>query len=533
MKPPPHTAELRQRLRGLSPTQAEMMRQVMRLHAAGDKLMSAQWLLQLAREAPEHPEVLVWQGLRHVESGQWQPATVALLRATALRPDDVKLWALLATAQSYLDDAGAVLHSLAQAERCAGSAADWLKLSIEYDRQGFFEQAWDAADKLLQLAPRSVTGLLQRSRCSKALGRADLAAADCRQLIQMDSEVARAWFALVDLKTVALSADELQLLQTHAQRAGLPQAELQFLEFALGKALEDAGEFESALTVFRRANDRVRAGLPWNSAGFAARAQALQAAFSSGTAAQAEAQGREVIFLVGMPRSGSTLIEQVLASHSSVEGASELPYLNQVIDAESRLRGQPFPAWVGRTTAADWTRLGQDYLRISARWRRQRPIATDKLPDNWMLAGAALAMLPEARVIDCRREALETCWSCYKQLFGPGLAAFSYDFDSMAQYWKACENMGDLLVQQRPHRFRVQSYEALVQAPEVQIRELLEFCGLSFEPGCMSFHTAQRAIRTPSALQVRQPMVSTSNPALRYGELLAPLRAALAARQHH
>ena len=279
--------------------------------------------------------------------------------------------------------------------------------------------------------------------------------------------------------------------------------------------------------MFLRANDNVRAAQPWDGAEFAGHLADIHAAFTAGPVAQASPQGREVIFLVGMPRSGSTLIEQVLASHSAVEGASELPYLNQVLEGESRRRGKAFPHWVGQASAEDWTRLGQQYLRLSERWRQTRPIATDKLPDNWRLVGAVCAMLPQARVIDCRREALETAWSCYKQLFAPGLANFSYDFQSLGQYGRACEDLGDLFASRHPTQVRVQHYEALVAQPEAQIRELLAACGLDFEAGCLSFHTAQRAIRTPSALQVRQPMRQTSNPAARYGDLLAPLRQAL------
>jgi hypothetical protein len=258
----------------------------------------------------------------------------------------------------------------------------------------------------------------------------------------------------------------------------------------------------------------------------------IRIAFGNGPVAQAASQGREVIFIVGLPRSGSTLIEQVLAAHPAVEGASELPYLHQVIDAESRRRGRPFPAWVGQVTAQDWTRLGQHYLRLSARWRIHKPTATDKLPDNWLYVGAIRAMLPEARIIDCRRDALETCWSCYKQLFGPGLANFSYGFDSLAQYWQACEQLGDLWAGQHPQHVRIQGYGALVAEPELQIRELLAFCELPFDSACLDFQSARRAIRTPSALQVRQPMNKASTPAASFGDLLQPLRAALdAARQ--
>lgn len=520
-------AELRERLRGLPPDQAEMMRQVMRLHAAGDRLMSAQWLLQLAALAPEHPEVLLWQGLRHVDAAEWPEAAACLTRVAALRPNDFTVWCLLGSAQGQGGDASAAQQSLKAAARCARTAAECLKLSQTCDEQGHYEEAKDAADALLRLDPRSAIGLLQRARCSKALGAPQAAAADCRALIGANNEAARAWFSLVDLKTVALSEAERQQLMLAAQRPGLPAAERLLLDFALGKVLEDARDFEGALAALRRANDAVRTRLPWDGAGFLRHVAAVRAAFEPGPAVPASGQGREVIFIVGLPRSGSTLVEQVLASHSAVEGASELPYLGQVIEAESLRRGRPFPAWVGQASEADWARLGQHYLRLSARWRLHHPVATDKLPNNWLLVGAIRAMLPEARIIDCRRDPVETCWSCYKQLFGPGQAAFSYGFDSLAMYWQACERLGNFWAAQHPQHVRIQHYETLVAEPEVQIRALLAFCGLPFEPACLSFHTAQRAIRTPSALQVRQPMKQVSTPAAGFGALLDPLRLAL------
>ena len=528
------SAELRERLRGLPPAAAEAMRQVMRLHAAGDRLMAGQWLLQAAGLAPQHPEVLLWQGLMHLEAEDWADAARCLAPVVQHRPLDFKAWCMLGAAQGQTGDAAAARHSLQGAARCAGTPAQWLKLSLVCDEQGFFEEALQAADALLAREPLSPVGLLQRARCHKALGQPQAAAADCRSLIQQRREVARAWFALVDLKTVPLSAEELAALRAAAERPEVPAAEQPLLDFALGKVLEDAGDHAGALQALHRANAAMRRGLPWDGAAFARHVAALRAAFDPGPPVQQGTEGepgREVIFLVGLPRSGSTLVEQVLASHSAVEGASELPYLQQVIEAESRRRGRAFPAWVPQARSEDWARLGQQYLKLSERWRHQRPIATDKLPDNWQLVGAVRAMLPGARIIDCRREPLETCWSCYKQLFAPGLAGFSYGFDSLAQYWRACEDLGDFWAQRHPQHVRVQRYEALVAAPEAQIRELLAFCGLPFEAGCLNFHTAQRAIRTPSALQVRQPMRQTSTPAAGFGALLDPLRAALQAVQ--
>ncbi len=504
-----------------------MMRQVMRLHAAGDRHGFAFELTRLHQHAPDHPEVQFWLGVLHTESGAWTEAVRALSLAAAQRGDDLPLWTMLGAAQGNAGDTARARQSFQRAANCEGSASHWLKLSIECDRQGFYDEALQAVDTALRLDRQSAVALLQRARCHKALGHAEAAAADCRSLIASGRETARAWFALVDLKTVPLSETERQQLDTAAQRPNLAAADRQLLDFALGQALEDAGEYERALAAFHRANVAARAANPWNGAAFASRIETIRAAFEHPPIAQASPQGREVIFLVGLPRSGSTLIEQVLAAHPAVEGASELPYLGQVIEAESRRRGRPFPAWVCDASADDWTRLGQQYLQLSARWRQHKSIATDKLPDNWLYVGAIRAMLPEARIIDCRREPLETCWSCYKQLFAPGLASFSYGFDGLAQYWQACERLGDSWARSHSAHVRIQTYEALVAQPEAQIRDLLAFCELPFDATCLDFQNASRAIRTPSALQVRQPMRQTSTRAKRYGPLLDPLRSAL------
>lgn len=536
MKPPlsrvpadkAQAAALRDRLRGLNPTQAEMMRQAMRLHAAGDKLMSAQWLLQVAREAPDHPEVRLWQALRHFDAGEWAQAAVHLAQVVQHRPRDFTAWSMLGVAQGRADDGVAAQRSLQQAARCAGTPAQWLKLAVECDGLGLYDEALLATDALLALEPHSALGLLQRVRCHKALGHTEAAAGDCRALIAQGKEVARAWFSLVDLKTVMLSDAERQHLQRAAANLALPAADRQLLDFALGKALEDAGDAPGALAALQRANAGVRAAQPWDAPAFARHAAALLALAQQGLPARAADQGGEVIFLTGLPRSGSTLFEQVLASHSQVEGASELPTLGLLIEAESQRRGRPFTAWAPQATADDWTRLGQDYLRATARWRRHKPVSTDKLPDNWQWTPAIRAMLPQARIVECRRQPLETAWSCYKQLFAPGLANFSYDFDSLAQYTQACEALGDAMAAAHPQAVRVQRYEALIAGPEAQIRELLAFCGLPFEPGCLNFHEAKRAIRTPSALQVRQPARQASTPAAGFGALLDPLRQTLA-----
>jgi len=522
----PAAAAGRQRepLHALPPRQMQMLRRARQLMAAGERLLAEQLLLDLARLAPAHPDVLRWRGMRHAARGEWAEAAACLADAAAHGAGDFTLLLALSQAQNNAGDFALAPATLEAARACAVGAEQWLSLSLEFDRQGRIDDAMCAARRVLHLEPHSPPALLQRARCSKALGDAAAAAADCRTLIARQQQSARAWFTLVDLKTVKLSDDELAQLQRAADAPALTSTDRTLLAFALGNALEDAGRHAQALVMLGAANAQARRLERWDGAAFAAQVAAVREAFAAtrDDVAACE-QGGEVIFLVGLPRSGTTLVEQVLASHSQVEGASELPYLRIVIDAESERRGQAFPAWVPAASRDDWLRLGRHYLALSARWRSRRPVATDKLPHNWLLAGAALRMLPAARVVDCRRDALETCWSCYKQLFGPGQAAYSYDFATLAGYWHAYDGLARLWAARFPGRFVVQQHEALVAEPDREIRRLLQACGLRFEAGCLNFQRALRAIRTPSALQVREPL-RRSSPAAGYGSLLEPLR---------
>lgn len=520
---PADAADLRERLRGLLPEQARQLRQAIAAVNANDRLLAGQLLFMLQRAAPAHPEVLRWAGLQHANQGEWPEAAERLARSAAARPHDFTVLLALATAQYRAGDFLPAAQSLGLARAAARVASDWLALSLECDRQGHVEDALAAVEEVLRREPRSAVAQLQRARCLKAMGQALSSAADCRTLIARGELVARAWFSLLDLKTVPLLDGELAALEAAAKSATSAEDRL-LLDFALGKALEDAGRTAQAFETLVRANRQARAVRPWDAAQFTRHVAAVRAAFATAPAVADELQGAEVIFLVGLPRSGTTLVEQVLASHSQVEGSSELPYLAHVVDEESRRRGKPFPAWVPEADAADWSRLGRRYLSLSARWRARRPVCTDKLPENWLLAGAAMRMLPQARVIDCRRDAVETCWSCFKQLFGPGQVGFTYGFDSLAAYWHDYVALAADWAAERPGSFRVQHYEDLVADAPGQIRALLAFCGLPFEEACLEFHKAQRAIRTPSALQVRQPLRQASTPAAAYGDLLDPLR---------
>lgn len=533
--PPPAVPRARplpaQRLLGLSPTAATRVREAA-LRVGQDDLAAAELALLAAMvTAPEHPEVLRWSGAIQARRGRMAEAAASFRRALAQRADDPETMCELAMAVYALGDDAGALALLRGAMALARDAGTWLRLGLELDRQGHEPDALAAANEALAREPGDATARLLRARCLQALGQAAAAAAEYRALIARKQHVAGAWYALLDQKTVAIDATELQALQRAEQQATRTAStdDRVMLAFALGKACEDAGRLDEAVAAFDRANALARTDRPWDRAAFSRAVTRVMAAFDPAPTPAEPVQGAELIFVVGLPRSGTTLIEQVLAAHPQVEGASELPYLQHIVDEESRRRQQVFPQWVGAASPADWARLGREYLAATARWRRLSPVSTDKMPSNWLLAGAALAMLPQARVVACLRDPLETCWSCYKQLFARGRADYAYDYESLAAYWRDFDRLSRFWAERHPRQFRLQRYEAFVAEPEAETRALLAFCGLPFDGACLRFHEAQRSVRSASAAQVRQPLRRDTARSARYGDLLAPLRALIEA----
>jgi tetratricopeptide (TPR) repeat protein len=517
------------RLRGLPPVAAQQVRHAMRALDAGDVAGAELAVFAAAAFAPTHPEVLRWAAQVMLRQGRLAAAGEQLRLALEQRPDDPELL-LARAALAFQCDQHAVAHaSLRDAAAAAVDADTHLRVAAECDRQGFTDDALRAADRALALQPQSIAALLQRGRCQHALGDSAEASATFRSVLARRPDSAAAWFSLVDQKTARLDAAELAALAQAEARGAANVDDRMLLAFALGNALEAAGQPAAAFAALARANQLARSQQSWDAAQFSRTVDAVIARHSVPVAQASVGQGAEVVFVVGLPRSGTTLIEQVLAAHPQVEGASELPYLHRAVSTHSHACGRPFPDWVGDATADDWQSMGQDYLRHSARWRERKPVSTDKMPSNWLLAGAALAMLPRCRVIALRRDPMETAWSCYKQLFARDAVGFAYAFDDIAAYWRDFDRLSRFFAARDPQRFRIQVYEDFVADPQAQTRQLLDFCGLPFDAACLDFQQAARSVRSASAGQVRQPLRRDTARTAAYGELLDPLRALLAA----
>ena len=475
--------------------------------------------------APGHPEVLRLAAVAAVLDGRPLEAVTALQHALAARPDDALLHNNLGSALAAAGDVDAAIESFRRASTLAPALpAPWYNLGKTLKARGESAAADEALVRALALAPEHVAARIVQGDNLKALGRIDEAATAYRAAIARDPLAAHAWWGLANLKTIRFDvADVAALEAAFAQHGGYDRPAI---GFALAKALEDQDRYADAFAVLETANALRRAQQPWDRARFGREVDAIVAAFSDLAPAEPAELGHEAIFIVSLPRSGSTLVEQIIAAHPDVEGAGELPDLPIVIDEESRRRGKPFPAWVREADAADWRRLGERYLERTARWRRRRPRFTDKSLLNVPYVGAAAAMLPGARFIHCRRDPVETALSCYRQWFAQG-QAWSYAIDDIAAFWHGHERLMALWLSRLPATVHALAHETLIAEPEASVRSLLDFCGLAFDPACLAFHQSDRSVRTASAAQVRQPLRRNTGKADRYGELLDPLRRAL------
>lgn len=508
--------------------------QAARLHAAARAIRDgahaqAESLLQGVIAATDgHPEALRLLGLLRNRARRPLEARDLFLRAIAMRPDDAVLLSDLGSAQMGAGDGDAAFASWRRACALApGEPAPWYNLGRNLQLQGRGEEAVPALRQALALAPGIVPAAVLLGDALAHLGEFGDAAGAYRQALATEPASGDAWRGLCALRDPAPGEADARALEAQLARDDLREADRIGMEYALGRLHERAGDYPRAFARIAAANARQRRRAPWSATALANFIDAALAATATLPPPLDPSLGREAIFIVGLPRSGSTLFEQVLAAHQQVEGASELPDLGEVVQQESLRRRRPYPQWVAEATPEDWQRLGREYLRRTARWRERRPRFTDKLPENWKHAGILRAMLPGATVFETRRDPLETAWSCYRQQF-LALPHFGCDFADIAAQMRGCARAMDAWRARDPARIRLFRHEALVSAPDATIRALLDACGLDFDPACLAPHAVRRGVRTASAAQVREPLRAPAPVAPRYGALLDPLREALA-----
>jgi len=467
-------------------------------------------------------------GIAQHQSRNYAAAVATLQSAIDLRPDDPLLFNNLGSALRANGDLPGALAAFRRATELAPDlAAAWFNLGKTLRTHSYIAEAKQALERALECDPSHAAARASLGDVLKTFGETESAATLFRSTLGDKREAARAWFKLANLKTIPFSAEDTRRLRMLFDDSSLSVDERIHAGFALSKALEDQSDYASAFAVLSEANRLKRATLVWDGGAYTKRVEAIAHAFATPLATESEdALGSEAIFVICLPRSGSTLTEQILSSHPEVEGANELHDLGDVLREESARRELPFPEWVPSATPADWRRMGLEYLRRTERWRQSRPRSTDKGLTNWMYVGAAAAMLPGARFVNCRRDPVETCLGGFRQLFSRG-NEYTYNLDELAIHWHGYDRLSRLWQAIYPERVHELIYETLVADPEKRIRELLAFLGLPFDPACINFHRSERNVRTASAAQVRQPLRGDTARANRYGNAIDALRRAL------
>jgi tetratricopeptide (TPR) repeat protein len=394
-------------------------------------------------------------------------------------------------------------------------------------------EAIDAYERALELRPQEAGLRMSIGHLQKTLGRRAESEASYKAALVMDPGRAEAYWSLADLKNYAFSDEEISAMRRLIDLDPRDPSNEAQLNFALGKAFELRERYREAFVHYARGAKLRRREAPFDIAQFERRCARIRAVFDAAFFAAHRGCGdasRAPIFIVGLPRSGSTLVEQILASHPAVEGTMELlNVLNIVREFDDMAPGRSgYPEAVGAASPERFAELGRRYLEQTAPLLRlDRPRFTDKLPNNFSHVGLIHAMLPHATVIDVRRHPMDACFSTFKQYFAEG-QNFSYDLEDLGRYYRCYLALMDHWDAVLPGKVLHVRYEELVRSPEAGIRRLLEHCGLHFEPACLAFHQTQRPVRTASAEQVRQPIYTSAVGHWRHFEKeLEPLRRAL------
>lgn len=502
------------RLNGQRPVRDERLKQVVTMMQMNlFPLAKARLEAHLARR-PKDADALALAARVAVRLDERSEAVALLTRCLELAPDFAAARYQRAQLLSQLNEPSVALEDVELL--LAADARNPLFRQMKADLLeglGDSAQAVALCEQLAQEHTDRAASWVRLGHALRGLGQRERSIAAYRQAIECHPGLGQAWWSLANIKTERLTEADIGTMQDQLTRADLGEDDRVTLQFALAKALEDAGGHEQAFTHYHRANAAMRERIRYDAATFTNVVAATKALFTPAFLQARQGWGctsSEPIFIVGRPRSGSTLVEQILTSHPAIEATAELPYVTALA---ARLGGQRRAAPTYGTghlaplagmDAAALAALGEGYLRSAGVHRRLgRPFFIDKKPANFAHVGLIHLMLPNAKIIDVRRHPAACCWSTFRN-FSSGrlrldeLGRFYRDYVELMAHF-------DAVLPGRVHRV---VYEDLVRDPEGQTRRLLDHLGLPFEPACLRFHETERAILTPSAEQVRQPMSS-------------------------
>jgi tetratricopeptide (TPR) repeat protein len=468
----------------------------------------------LARD-PDNVEALRLLAIVAASQGHYGDAEVFLQQAVKCAPDFLRARADLVSVQlerDRFDEAIKNAEALIRTDSTLGDS--YLLLGNAYGTAGRYDEAVAAYKKTLELAPAHRGAYSGLGNMLKTVGKHDGAIAAYRAGIHHNPELAEAYWSLANLKTFRFEEHEIKAMELLLGKEGLPPESIVQLCNALGLEYENRGNFDRAFTNFRRGNSAQRALEQYDPVETEVVNDRLIETFSSKNLKRLGGSGdpdRSPIFIVGLPRSGSTLIEQILASHSMVEGTHELGDLGRLTQQIPKKfgTGDEYPEVMCQLDPEQFSKVGERYIAQTRRHRAGRAHFVDKNPNNFAHVGLLHLILPGAKIIDARRHPLDSCFGSYKQLFAKG-QSFTYDLVEVGEYYLQYRRLMNHWHDALPGFVLEVHYEDVVADLENQVRRILEYCELPWEDECLRFHETDRPVKTASSEQVRRPIYSSS-----------------------
>ncbi len=502
-----------------------LFKKATRLHEKG-KLSAAKAIyLKILKKYKNHPEAYRLLGVIELQRNNPHKALTLINKAIKLKPHSSPV---LLNLVSVLTQLGRIKEAISYSEKLIAlddkNPSVYFNLGNLYRKTLDFKKALDCFKQALQITPYHVGALLNLGHVYKNLGEIKQAQHYYEKVLQQEPRNTTVYWALSNLKSYRFSASSIKIMQTIIDDLSIKENEKIPVYFALFYAFEQQKKYKQAFALLKKGNELKNSTL--QQVDYQQLFNSIQNVFNS-INDLSEIEGIESaispIFIVSLPRSGSTLVEQILASHSLVNGASETFAMTRIMANISQETNLNYPDFLQNELKKYVTHITNQYTKLTEKWQKDTPLFSDKTPENFHYIGVILAAFPQAKIINVQRNPMDNCLSCYRQLFASG-NHFSYSLENLAEYYSFYDKIMSYWQAKYPNKIINVSYEELISEPESQIKKLLSSCQLESEQSCFEFYKTKRVIRTASAGQVTQPMYKSSNLRwLNYKDELEPL----------